>query len=97
MRTISLCSANLSSRISLSSSTTSAGSMNAVLPDADSSYMNPGIFFLLAALTGMSILPSRTVTEAPSSAIPSSFARRRMILIRLEMVPSLSLRDLRML
>ena len=72
MRRISLCSENLSSFIWLSSSTTSAGSIYAVFPVADSSYMNPAIFFLLAALTGISILPSRTETPVSLSTMPSS-------------------------
>ena len=58
--------------------------------------MNPGSLFLLAALTGMSILPSRTDTPASLSTMPSSCAFFRMAVILLEMVPSFSLRDLRM-
>ena len=72
IRRISLCSEKRSSFIWLSSSTTSAGSMNAVFPVADSSYMNPAIFFLFAALTGISIFPSRTDTPVSLSTMPSS-------------------------
>ena len=93
MRWISLCSENLSSLIWLSSSTTSAGSMKAVFPVADSSYMKPAIFFLFAALTGISILPSRTETPASESTIPSSCAFLRIALIRREIAPSFSLSD----
>ena len=95
MRRISLCSEKRSSFIWLSSSTTSAGSMNAVLPVADSSYMNPAIFFLFAALTGISILPSRTDTPASLSTIPSSWAFFRIALMRRDIAPSFSRRDFR--
>ena len=93
MRTISRCSENWSSLIWLSSSTTSAGSMNAVFPDADSSYMNPGMRFLFAALTGISIFPSLTDTPASLSTMPSSCAFLRMALILREMAPSFSRSD----
>ena len=72
IRSISLCSSKCSSRSWLLSSTTSIGSMKEVLPEADSSNTIPGTFFLLPEETGMSILPSRTDTEASESATPSS-------------------------
>ena len=72
------------------SSTISIGSTNAVLPDADSSYTKPGIFFLFPTATGISILPSRTETDASSSATPSSCALRNIAWILREMAPSFS-------
>ena len=92
MRTISRCSENCSSLIWLSSSTTSAGSMKAVFPEADSSYMNPGIRFLLAALTGISIFPSLIDTPASLSTMPSSCAFLRIALILRDIAPSFSCR-----
>ncbi len=52
--------------------------------------MNPGIFFLCAALTGMSILPSLTDTPASVSTMPSAWALFSIALILLDMAPSFS-------
>ena len=93
---ISLVSAKWSSFISFVISTISAGSMNVVFPDEDSSYTKPCIFLLLAELTGMSILPSRITMAASLSTSPSLWALRRIMFMRLETAPSFSFSCLRM-
>ena len=60
MRTSSRCSSMWSSRSRLLASTTSAGSMKTVLPDADSSWTMPGMRRLFIGATGTTRRPSRT-------------------------------------
>jgi len=83
MRTISLRSSYSSSRISLLSSTTSKGSMNTVLPVADSSRTMPLSLRLFDAETGITIRPSRIDVDASESTNPSACACFRIEPIRL--------------
>ena len=73
----------------------STGSMKVVLPLADSSYTKPPIFLLCEEMTGMSIFPSRTVTLASLSAMPSCWALRSRDAAIFETELSFSLRERR--
>ena len=92
---ISRPSSKRSSAMSFSSSMISAGSTKAVLPEAETSCTKPWILRLAEVPTGMRNLPSRTVTSASASTMPSSCALRRMAPARLEIAASLLRRSRR--
>ena len=87
MRIISLRSSPSSSRMRLLASTTSAGSMNTVLPLADSSCTIPRIFRFSAGATGMTRRPSRMVGVTSLSTTPSDWAFRRILFSEREILP----------
>ena len=64
IRSISACSRDLSTRISLFASTTLIGSMKNVCPVAEVSCTRPATSFLYSLRTGTTYRPSRTVTMA---------------------------------
>ena len=76
--TISRRSSPSNSRIRLLASTTTSGSINTVLPLADSSCTIPLIFRLKAGATGIISLPSRIVGATSLSTTPSVCAARKM-------------------
>ncbi len=71
---ISRCSSIWSSRVRLFASTTSAGSMNTVLPDADSSCTMPWIWRLCMGGTGITSRPSRIDGTVSGSSSPCEMA-----------------------
>ena len=71
MRVTSRFSSASSSRMRLLASTTSSGSMNTVLPDADSSCTIPRILRFNPGATGSTRRPSRMVGAASLSTRPS--------------------------
>ena len=87
MRIISRRSSPSSSRMRLLASTTSAGSINTVLPLADSSCTIPFIFRFRAGTTGITSRPSRIVGATSLSTIPSDCALRKMLFSEREMLP----------
>ena len=87
MRIISRRSSPSSSRMRLLASTTSAGSMNTVLPLADSSCTMPFIFRFKAGATGITSRPSRIVGVTSLSTTPSDWALRRMLFNEREILP----------
>ena len=83
---ISLRSSLSNSLMRLLASTTSAGSINTVLPEADSSCTIPFIFRLNAGATGITRRPSRMVGVTSFSTSPSFWAVRK-IALRLRDIP----------
>ncbi len=93
---ISLFSSSCNSRMRLFASTTSAGSIYTVFPDALSSCTIPGSLLLFIGATGRTSLPSRIAGDASESSMPSDMAlvitRRNAALT----VPLMEDSDLRM-
>ena len=85
--TISLRSSLSNSRTRLLASTTSAGSIKTVFPDADSSCTIPFNFRLKAGATGITNRPSRMVGLTSFSTNPSDCAARNIAFRLLEIPP----------
>ena len=73
----------------------SAGSMKVVFPLEDSSYTKPCSLRLEDEFTGIRYFPSLTPTDAPSSAMPASWACLSMAAALFEITLSLLRRLLR--
>ena len=97
MRIISRRSSASNSRIRLLASTTSAGSINTVLPVADSSCTIPLIRRLRAGATGITNRPSRTVGFTSFSTIPSACADRKIEFNVRDMLPVVAANSRRIL
>ena len=78
IRIISRCSSFSNSLMRLFASTTCEGSINTVLPDADSSCTIPFIFLLNEGLTGITNRPSLMLGVTSLSTMPSACAARKM-------------------
>ena len=88
MRIISRRSSDSSSLILLFASTTSAGSMNTVLPDADSSCTIPRMRRFSPCVTGITRRPSRMAGVTSLSTRPSLWAERSIPYSVRDMLPS---------
>ena len=96
IRTISRRSAASSSRTLLLASTTSVGSINTVLPVADSSCTIPLILRLTIGDTGITSRPSLTAGVTSLSTSPSFWAACSIVYKVREILPSIFERSWRM-
>ena len=94
IRMISRRSSICSSRMRLFVCTTSAGSINTVLPDADSSCTIPEIFRLCIGGTGITIRPSRIDGAVSGSIRPAATADAITLRMAAAMLPAAAASDL---